>query len=137
MHRTFNVSEIQFDDLIINGACQNSFLIFTCISCGPNVSNISSRSVFFDIQIGNLKHVRFSKEPQVQQTAVKPFFLPELLLFDTGFNQLSTSGDVLKLSVIFRNAEYVTSSVSSVLGTAIFPQIQLNYSGDYYFEMCG
>jgi hypothetical protein len=91
----YHVSDVSFEDLTLNISCSHSFLLFTCVACGFNYSNITSRSTFFDVRIGTLRYIEFSEAPAVQKVSGQVFILPVVLLFDAGFNQLLNSGHLL------------------------------------------
>jgi len=131
----YNVSEIRFNDISLKLACRNNFLTFKCISCGLNGSNVTSRSTFFDVNVGALKQLTFAAKPDEQKFGGETFGLPNVILSDAGFNQLLTSGELLNFSVTFRNDTFFASSVAGVSGTATFPQFRLNLTGEYLFQV--
>jgi len=130
-YRIENVSEIHFENISSNLACSKNYLAFTCILCGLNSSNITSRSVFFEVRSGALKNLAFSEVPKEILIAGTPYALPPVLLFDVGLNQVLESGYVLNISVNFRNERLLTTSILGIMGTAKMPQFQLNISGMY------
>jgi hypothetical protein len=130
---TYNVSEIHFESISLSFACPNSFLLFTCVACGLNGSNISSQSIFFDVRVGTLKYIQQSGKTQFKIAGGDTFALPTAILFDAGFNQLLQSGDQLNFSVSFRNSTFFATVVAGNSGVATFPQLQLNISGEYMF----
>jgi hypothetical protein len=134
-HLIFNVSEIQFVDISSNVACRQNFLSFTCVACGLNHSNISSRSVFFEVQAGALERLAFSENPGVRIIAGNKVVLPPVRFLDVGFNEVLAGGYILNITVTFQKETFFAASLEGFMGTARLPQFQLNISGEYSFTI--